>query len=166
MRFSSQKSWSQETLSLKRHLAGTRETGFVTSEKRAMLLLAVKTAMAAGFCYWLATLAHLQDGYWGSISAIIVLQSNVGSTVAASRDRLIGTLIGAAFGGCIPLSSRQPLGLSSRGYHGHGDMQPSWFEGIALALPELPSPSSCWCIAAGLTGRSRFIARLRCCLES
>jgi uncharacterized membrane protein YccC len=59
--------------------------------------------MAAGICYWLATLAHLQDGYWGSISAIIVLQSNVGSTVNASRDRLIGTLIGAAFGGAFSL---------------------------------------------------------------
>ena len=50
-----------------------------------------------------ATLAGLQDGYWGSISAIIVLQSNVGSTVTASRDRLIGTLIGAAFGAVFSL---------------------------------------------------------------
>jgi hypothetical protein len=40
----------------------------------------------------------LHDGYWGSISAIIVLQSNVGSTVRASRERLLGTLIGAVFG--------------------------------------------------------------------
>jgi uncharacterized membrane protein YccC len=40
----------------------------------------------------------LHDGYWGSISAIIVLQSNVGSTVNASRDRLLGTLIGALLG--------------------------------------------------------------------
>jgi uncharacterized membrane protein YccC len=68
-----------------------------------MLLLAAKTALAAGICYWLATLAHLQDGYWGSISAIIVLQSNVGSTVTASRERLLGTLIGAAFGAVFSL---------------------------------------------------------------
>jgi uncharacterized membrane protein YccC len=40
----------------------------------------------------------LHDGYWGSISAIIVLQSNVGATVTASRDRTLGTLIGAALG--------------------------------------------------------------------
>ena len=40
----------------------------------------------------------LHDGYWGSISAIIVLQSNVGATVTASRDRLLGTFMGAAFG--------------------------------------------------------------------
>lgn len=95
---STPKTWSREKLAVERHLAGEKEKGLLTAEKRAMLLLAVKTALAAGLCYWLATLAHLQDGYWGSISAIIVLQSNVGSTVTASRERLIGTLIGAAFG--------------------------------------------------------------------
>ena len=91
-------------LAVKLDVDGMRERGFFTYEKRAMLLLALKTAMAAGICYWLATLAHLQDGYWGSISAIIVLQSNVGSTVTASRDRLIGTLIGAGFGAVFSLA--------------------------------------------------------------
>jgi len=101
------KSWSQEKLAVERHLAGQEEDGslggWLTAEKRAMLLLAAKTALAAGLCYWLATLVHLQDGYWGSISAIIVLQSNVGATVTASRDRLLGTLIGAAFGAAFSL---------------------------------------------------------------
>jgi uncharacterized membrane protein YccC len=103
MQFSARKTWSQEVLEVKQHLSGPKETGFLTSEKRAMLLLAIKTAMAAGICYWAARLVGLQDGYWGSISAIIVLQSNVGSTVTASRDRLIGTLIGAAFGAVFSL---------------------------------------------------------------
>ncbi len=98
MAVSVRKTWSQETLALKQHLAGPKDIGFLTYEKWALLVLALKTAMAAGLCYWLAKLAGLQDGYWGSISAIIVMQSNVGSTVTASRDRLIGTLIGAAFG--------------------------------------------------------------------
>lgn len=101
-KWGAKKSWSREKLVVERRLAGEKEDallrGFLTAEKRAMLLLAAKTALAAGLCYWLATLVHLQDGYWGSISAIIVLQSNVGSTVSASRDRLIGTLIGAAYG--------------------------------------------------------------------
>jgi hypothetical protein len=104
MQFSARKTWSQEVLAVKQHLSGPKETGFLTYEKRAMLLLAVKTAMAAGICYWAARLVGLQDGYWGSISAIIVLQSNVGSTVTASRDRLIGTLIGAAFGAAFSLA--------------------------------------------------------------
>src|SRR6202041_1692394 len=52
----------------------------------------------AGLCWWLATGFGLHDGYWGAISAIIGLQSNFGSTIIASRDRLLGTLIGALFG--------------------------------------------------------------------
>src|SRR5579862_6885815 len=103
MQSASTKTWSKEMLALKLRLAGPTESRILTLEKRAMLTLAVKTAMAAGICYWLARLAGLQDGYWGSISAIIVLQSNVGSTVTASRDRLIGTLIGAAFGAVFSL---------------------------------------------------------------
>ena len=103
MQLSQRKTWSRELLDVKEHLAGPKQSRFFTYEKRAMLLLAVKTAMAAGICYWLARLVGLQDGYWGSISAIIVLQSNVGSTVTASRDRLIGTLIGAGFGAVFSL---------------------------------------------------------------
>jgi uncharacterized membrane protein YccC len=103
MAFGAHKTWSQEVLAVNLKASAPQSPGFFTSDKQAMLLLALKTALAAGLCYWLATLAGLQDGYWGSISAIIVLQSNVGSTVTASRDRLIGTLIGAAFGAFFSL---------------------------------------------------------------
>lgn len=44
----------------------------------------------------------------GAISAIIVLQSNFGSTIAASRDRLLGTLIGSAFGFTFTLFGTPP----------------------------------------------------------
>lgn len=74
-----------------------------------MLVHAGKTALAAGLCWWLATLLGMHEGYWGSISAIIVLQSNVGSTVSASRDRLIGTLIGATIGFGFSLVGAPPL---------------------------------------------------------
>jgi len=98
------RSWSQQTLAIRQHRQAPPESGFFTREKRAMLLLAAKTALAAGICYSAALLMGLQDGYWGSISAIIVLQSNVGSTVSASRDRLVGTLIGAVFGAVFSLA--------------------------------------------------------------
>jgi uncharacterized membrane protein YccC len=59
-------------------------------------------------CWWLALRFGLHDGYWGSISAIIVLQSNMGATVTASRDRLIGTLIGGVFGFSFSLFGALP----------------------------------------------------------
>lgn len=56
------------------------------------------TAVAAGLAYWLAELAGFPGGYWAAISAIVVMQSEVGATLIASRDRLAGTAMGAAIG--------------------------------------------------------------------
>ena len=43
----------------------------------------------------------LKHGYWAPISAIIVLQSNLGRSIRASTDRLIGTAIGAAIAATV-----------------------------------------------------------------
>ena len=48
MTFSPRKTWSQETLAVKRHIDGVQDSRFLTLEKRTLLVLAVKTAMAAG----------------------------------------------------------------------------------------------------------------------
>jgi uncharacterized membrane protein YccC len=96
MPIAARSTWSRKQLDVRQRIAGEKRSGLFTPEKQSMLLLAVKTTAAAGICYWLAKLIGLQEGYWGSISSIIVMQSNVGSTVTASRDRLVGTLIGAA----------------------------------------------------------------------
>jgi hypothetical protein len=50
----------------------------------------------------------LHDGYWGAISTIIVLQSNFGATISASRDRILGTLIGALLGFSFALFGALP----------------------------------------------------------
>lgn len=55
----------------------------------------LKTALAAGFCYWTTRRLGLAEGYWAAVSAIVVMQSEVGATITASRDRLVGTTIGA-----------------------------------------------------------------------
>lgn len=98
MRFKPQKTFSQQQLAIKLRVEPQAESAFLSWEHRRLLIHAAKTALAAALCWWLALRFGLHDGYWGSISAIIVLQSNVGSTVSASRDRLLGTLIGALLG--------------------------------------------------------------------
>ena len=60
---------------------------------------AVKTAIAGLLALWITSLFHLPQGYWAAISALIVMQSNVGATVTASRTRLAGTAVGAIVGG-------------------------------------------------------------------
>lgn len=98
MRLGIRKTWSQQQLAVKLRLEPESSHALLTWERRRLLIHAGKTALAASLCWWLAMRFGLHDGYWGSISSIIVLQSNFGSTVTASRDRLLGTLIGAAFG--------------------------------------------------------------------
>jgi uncharacterized membrane protein YccC len=98
MRLKRHKTWSQQELAVKLRVQPEANAGLLNWERRRLLIHAAKTALAAAFCWWLAQRFHLPDGYWGPISAIIVLQSNVGATVTASRERLLGTLIGAALG--------------------------------------------------------------------
>ncbi len=82
--------------------------GFLSWEHRRLLIHAAKTALAATLCWWVGSRFGMHDGYWGAISAIIVLQSNFGATVTASRDRILGTLIGALFGFSFSLFGALP----------------------------------------------------------
>src|ERR1019366_1723624 len=98
MRLMPNKTWSQQQLAVKLRLAPSERQRFFTWERRRLLIHAAKTALAASLCWWLALRFGLHDGYWGAISAIIVLQSNFGATVSASRDRILGTIIGTLLG--------------------------------------------------------------------
>ena len=98
MRLKIKKTRSEHQLAIKLRIEPAPKAGFFSWERRRLVVHAAKTALAAALCWWLALRFGWRDGYWGSISAIIVLQSNVGATVSASRERLLGTLIGAALG--------------------------------------------------------------------
>src|SRR5277367_4362000 len=60
---------------------------------------AVKTAVAGLISLYITNFFRLPEGYWAAITALIVMQSNVGATLSASRTRLAGTAVGAIVGG-------------------------------------------------------------------
>jgi uncharacterized membrane protein YccC len=108
MRLTAKKTSSQQQLAIKLRVETAERQRFFSWERQRLLIHAAKTALAAALCWWLALRFGLHDGYWGSISAIIVLQSNVGATVTASRDRILGTLIGAVLGFSFSLFGTLP----------------------------------------------------------
>lgn len=108
MRLKANKTASQQQLAVKLRVEQEGDQGFFTWERRRLLIQAFKVALAATLSWWLMMSLGLHDGYWGAISAIIVLQSNFGATVSASRDRLLGTLIGAVFGFAFSLFGSLP----------------------------------------------------------
>jgi uncharacterized membrane protein YccC len=108
MRLKADKTYSQHQLAIKLGVEPAPHRGLAHWEHWRLLVHAARTALAAALCWWLAMLLGLHDGYWGAISAIIVLQSNFGATITASRDRILGTLIGAFFGFTFSLFGTLP----------------------------------------------------------
>jgi len=98
MLLKTRKTFSQQQLATELRMPSVKQPRIFTWERRRLLIHAAKTALAAVLCWAIALHLGLQDGYWGVITVIIVLQSNVGSTVTASRDRVLGTIIGALCG--------------------------------------------------------------------
>jgi uncharacterized membrane protein YccC len=93
----------------------------------------LRTSAVAAFCYWLTRKLGLREGYWAAISAIVVMQSELGATVDASRDRLIGTAIGGVFGwACASLWNGNVLIYAA---------------GIFLSM------AVCWALNLGTAGR-------------
>lgn len=64
---------------------------------------AVRVAAGAVLAFVLANLLGFAHGYWAVITAIIVMQGNVGSSVKASVDRLIGTIVGGIYGALVAI---------------------------------------------------------------
>lgn len=79
-------------------MTDSASTAPAAEHDRLSLQQGIRTAVAAGLAYWLVELLRLPGGYWAAISAIVVMQSEVGATLLASRDRLAGTAIGAMVG--------------------------------------------------------------------
>jgi uncharacterized membrane protein YgaE (UPF0421/DUF939 family) len=90
-------------------MTDTALTAPVAERDHLSLQQGIRTALAATLAYWITGLLHLPGGYWAAISAIVVMQSEVGATIMASRDRLAGTAMGAVVGLLTSLIWRHSL---------------------------------------------------------
>ena len=64
---------------------------------------AMKVGIAGIAALYLALLLKLPQAYWAAISAFVVMGTDISKTMTASRDRLIGTAIGACLGAVFVL---------------------------------------------------------------
>ncbi len=64
---------------------------------------------ACALAYGASRLLGLPEGYWSLITVVIVTQPDLPGTIAASRNRVIGTLIGAAMGALAILGREHGL---------------------------------------------------------
>ena len=71
--------------------------------------VAAQTAAAAGATFGLFTITGLPQTSWAVVSALFVIQPNVGGTVGAALGRIAGTALGTAVG----LACVYAIGVSS-----------------------------------------------------
>jgi uncharacterized membrane protein YccC len=60
-----------------------------------------RTGVATLASLLVARLFHLPEAYWAPITTIVITQSSLGSTWEVSRQRFVGTLVGAALGAIV-----------------------------------------------------------------
>lgn len=73
----------------------------IAKQDPATLKHAARTTFAALASLLVARLFRLPETYWAAISTLIVMQSNLGTTLPISMQRFVGTAVGAIFGGFV-----------------------------------------------------------------
>jgi uncharacterized membrane protein YccC len=101
----------------------------------------VRTAVAAVVSVLTARLFCLPEAYWAALTTVVITQSSWGATLAVSRQRFLGTLLGAILGAIMAnyfgarlmgfVASVLLLGLLSPIFH--ADRSAYRFGGIPLA---------------------------------
>jgi len=84
-------------------LPATNRLGWDTV-KRAGLPVAVhsaRTAVAAVASLLVARLFRLPEAYWAPITTLVITQSSLGAALAVSRQRFVGTALGAVVGALV-----------------------------------------------------------------
>ena len=65
---------------------------------RAVLVHSVRTTAVAIASLLVARLCRLPQSYWAPLTALVITQSSLGAALDVSRQRLMGTVLGAALG--------------------------------------------------------------------
>ena len=71
---------------------------FTRSVGRIQLKHALKSTLAAVIAMAVTEAVGLKQGYWAVITSLLIMQTNLGGSIAAGWSRLLGTSVGAAIG--------------------------------------------------------------------
>ena len=120
------------------------------------LVDAARTAIATVASMLFARLFHLPDAYWAGIATIIVMQSTLGAAWTISKERLIGTALGAATGALLSTYAGENVAAFAAGVFAMGML--SAFLGVGrrayryagitlIVVMMIPHTNSAWMVA-------------------
>lgn len=113
---------------------------------------AFKTGLAAAIAAAIYLSFKLDHGFWAVVSAVVVMQANIGASFKASWARLVGTALGAFFGALLAALGNVlgPSGLQPGSSSAGGIALMAAFAGFGVAL------TSAVCVALKLKDALRL----------
>jgi len=115
-----------------------------------------RTAVAAVASVLVARLFRLPEAYWAPISTLVITQSSLGAALAVSRQRFVGTVLGAVVGAIVASYFGPNVLVFGAGVFvlgllcavAHADRSAYRFGGVTLAIVLLvPRTGPAWRIA-------------------
>ena len=79
------------------------------------VLNSIRTAVAAVVSLLIARFCRLPEPYWAAITTIVIMQSTLGAAWTVSKERFMGTALGAAMGALLTAYAAQNVGAFGAG---------------------------------------------------
>jgi uncharacterized membrane protein YccC len=103
--------------------------------ERAHLWQTLRILTACGLAYGASKLIGLGEEFWALVTAVVVTQPGLHETLSASRDRVLGTMIGALAG----------LAVIAAGQWGASSFALFWVAMVPLSILTAMKPSLRMC---------------------
>jgi uncharacterized membrane protein YccC len=78
------------------------------------VLHSIRTAVAAVSSVLIARFCRLPESYWAAVTAIVIMQSTLGAAWSVSKQRFVGTALGAAMGALLTAHAAQNVALLTK----------------------------------------------------
>jgi len=79
------------------------------------VLHSLRTAVAAVGSLLIARFCRLPESYWAAVTTIVIMQSTLGAAWTVSKQRFVGTALGAAMGALLTAYAAQNVGAFGAG---------------------------------------------------
>ena len=114
--------------------------GITANEARDAARMGIQSAVAAAAMFSLMQWLSLPEKFVGILSAVLVVQPNLGNTVMQARDRFVATIVGSAIGvACLFVlpsgyGTAAALAVSMLLLNSIASFRPAWRYGVVAAV--------------------------------
>jgi uncharacterized membrane protein YccC len=98
------------------------------------VLHSIRTAVAAVVSLLIARFCRLPESYWAAVTTIVIMQSTLGAAWTVSKERFVGTALGAAMGALLTAYAAQNVAAFGAGVCARTDLRTAAYRTKRVSL--------------------------------